>query len=135
VLLEAELRSIVATADPKRIDFVLAILKAYDGQPFIHGLCKEIAATLPPDDERLDSLDDALESMGVTSGEFGRVEALKERRDTIADWHDDDREPVRLYAERFVRDLNRAIAAEQRRSEESYALRRLEYGDESEGES
>jgi len=126
-LLEAELRSIIATADPERIDFVLAILNAYDGQPFIHDLCKEIAAILPPDDERLDSLDNAIESMGVTGGEFGRVEALRERRDTIAEWRDDDREPVRLYAERFVRGLNRAIAAEQRRSEESYALRRLEY--------
>lgn len=82
---------------------------------------------LTADDALIGLVEIVLESMGTTSGEFGRVIGLKQKRSEIAEWMSDEREAVRRFSDLFVRRLDSTIAAEQRRSEESLALRKLEY--------
>ncbi len=126
--LEALLLQRISTGSRDEIAFVLGILRAYNGQPFLHRLCKEIVAVLSENDELLDLVAIVLDATGVTTGEFGRVTALQEKSSQIEPWLEDPRERVREFARRHRHGLHQQIAAARRRSEEDLALRKLEYG-------
>ena len=125
--LDALLLERVVTGDRDEVAFVLGIMRAYNGEPFLHRLCKEIVAALPASDELLDLVRIVLDSMGVTTGEFGRVEGFRRKRTEIEPWLEDPREPVRDFARRHLHGLDQQSAAEQQRSEEDLALRKLEH--------
>lgn len=125
--LEEALRAYVGTGDARDTKFVIETLRAYSGEAFLHPIAKDIVASLPGDDDLLNLVQIAVEPSGVTTGEFGRVNRLKQHREAITTWRDDEREPVKSFAERYIHQLDNSIRAEQRRSEESAALHKLEY--------
>lgn len=125
--LESALKAYVATGNREDTHFVVEVLRAYSGQSFLQPLCKEIIAALPDDDPLRNSVEIALQPSGVTTGEFGHVARLKQHREDMGGWASDQRELVRSFAATYVKRLDNSIAAEQRRSEESLALRKLEY--------
>lgn len=130
--LEASLRSIVAEGDRKGLEFVLAVLRSFDGQNVLHPICRDIVAALQPEDELLIEVEIVLDSTGMVSGQFGFVEAYQVKKAEIQGWLTDPREPVRAFAERHMRNLDRQIAADQRRSMEEHELRKRAYEDLSE---
>jgi hypothetical protein len=109
---------------------VLSILRSYEGGPFLHGICKELIDVLPEADERVNQVIIILDSTGVVSGEFGMVQAYEKKKQEVEDWSNDPRPKVRSFAEKYRRHLDRAIAAEQRRSEAAYELRRRDWPEE-----
>jgi hypothetical protein len=121
--LEQKLISVVQEGTDDAIEFVLQVLRAYQGQEFLHGVCKELVDHLPANDERLGEVEVILESTGVVAGQFGFVEAYQQTKGQVSSWFNDSRPKVRSFAERYRRSLDRAIAAEQRRSEADYELR------------
>jgi ppGpp synthetase/RelA/SpoT-type nucleotidyltranferase len=125
--IEALLMSIVREGTDDAIDFVLRVLRTYEGEPFVHSLCKAIVDALPDDDRRLLEIEIILQSTGVVAGEFGFVEAYQRKKEKVSTWLTDERSKVRVFAERFIRTMDRSIAAEQRRSETEYELRRREW--------
>lgn len=84
------------------------------------------------DDSRLNEIEVILESTGVVSGQFGFVESYQRKKEEVAPWLTDTRPKVRTFAERYQRTLDRSIAAEQRRSEADYELRRRQWPEEDE---
>ena len=78
-------------------------------------------------DDLLSDLEIVLQSTDVVSGEFGLVEAYKEKRGAIAPWLSDEDSKVRSFAERYIGGLDSQIAAEQRRSEERLEIRKRMY--------
>jgi ppGpp synthetase/RelA/SpoT-type nucleotidyltranferase len=126
---EAKLIGVVQEGTKEAIDFVLGILRAYQGEAFLHGVCKEIVNNLPEKDRRLDEIEIILESTGVVWGQFGRVEVYQRKKEEISSWLCDSRPKVIAFAEKYQRFLDRAVAAEQRRSEADYELRRREWAD------
>jgi hypothetical protein len=56
-------------------------------------------------------------------------EAYQRKKAEIAPWLDDERDKVRLFAERYTRSLDRQIAAEQRRAQEDIEMRKRDYDD------
>jgi hypothetical protein len=126
-LLEPELRKFVE-ADGKDLKFVVQVLRAFEGEEFLHPLIKDVIARLNPKSDLLGEIELALDESGVVSGEFGFVDLYKQRREQIIGWLDDDRPHVREFAERKIRSLERMIAAEQRRAEEDYELRKRNWG-------
>ncbi|MEH6725064.1 MAG: RelA/SpoT domain-containing protein [Hyphomicrobiales bacterium] len=125
--LETSFRSIVAEGERSDIEFVIAVLRAFNGQAALQPVCREIVAALNPDDELLNEIAVVLDATGVVSGQFGFVEAYQRKRVELEDWLSDPRDPVRAYAERHIRSLERAIAADQRRGMEEQELRKREY--------
>jgi ppGpp synthetase/RelA/SpoT-type nucleotidyltranferase len=109
------------------IEFLVQVLGSYNGQSFTHGLSKAIVEALPPDDPLLDQVSTALDSTGVLHGEFGRVEAYRQKKQDIEQWFVDSRERVRDFAKRHVYGLDQQIAGEQRRSEEDREFRKRSY--------
>jgi hypothetical protein len=132
--LEAKLISVVREGGDEPVDFVLKLLRSYQGQTFLHGVCKEIVDSLPENDGRLGEVEVILETTGVVSGQFGLVDAYQRKKEEVASWLSDGRPKVRAFAEKYQRSLVRAIAAEQRRSEADYELRRREWPEEDEKE-
>jgi hypothetical protein len=128
--LEGKLISVVQEGTDDAIEFVLKVLRAYQGQQFLHGVCRELVDHLPADDKRLSEVEVILESTSVVAGQFGFVEAYLQKKDQVSPLLEDSRPKIRAFAERYRRSLDRAIAAEQRRSEADYELRRREWPDE-----
>ncbi|HVI61103.1 MAG TPA: ABC transporter substrate binding protein [Bradyrhizobium sp.] len=128
--LGAKLVAIVQECTDAAINFVLTILQTYQGQPALHDVCKEVVDKLPENDSRLNEIEVILESTGIISGQFGFVEAYQRKKNEVSPWLSDPRPKVRAFAERYQRTLDRSIAAEQRRSETDYELRRREWPEE-----
>jgi hypothetical protein len=123
------LQDLIEGHDKADIEFVVSILRNYEGKPFINDLCKEIVAVLPPEDPLLNEIEAALDSTGVVTGEFGFVEAYKRKKLETELWLSDPRERVRSFASSRVLSLDRRISAEQRRSEEDLEMRKRDYGE------
>jgi hypothetical protein len=60
------------------------------------------------------------------------VEAYQSKKNEMEGWLTDPRPAVRDFAEKYQRSLDRSIAAEQRRSETDYEMRRRDWPEEEE---
>jgi hypothetical protein len=127
---QASLVNLIRTAGETELDFVSSVLRAYDGQTFIHPVAKQLIKELPPDSELLNDVSIALQSTGVVAGEYGMSEAYEKKRLEVLDWLEDPHERVRAFAAKYIADLESMRDFERRRADESIALRKFEYGEE-----
>lgn len=109
------------------VEFMVRTLSAYQGQTFLNEACREAVRVLPPDDDLLSIVEIVLESTGVWSGEFGRVEAYARKKQKMSGWLMDPDAHVRAFAEKRLLTIDRQMAAEQRRSEEDLEMRKRMY--------
>lgn len=126
---QAELLKMVQTGDITDCEFVLAVLRSYEGQPFIQKVCKEIISRLPPESQLRLEVAVAMESTGVVTGEFGMAEAYERKKIEVKDWLTDPDTKVREYAKWYIENLDAMSAAERKRAEEQIALRKHRYGE------
>lgn len=124
---EQKLRSYIEDNNREDVEFVVRVLSAYRGQPSLYETCKAIVRALSPDDTLLSNVQIVLETTGVVSGEFGFVEAYKQKREALLPWSSDVDPKVKAFAEQYIGSLDRQIAAEQRRSEEDLEMRKRRY--------
>ena len=126
--LEIALRAYIETTVVEDKRFVVAILRAFSGEEFLQPICMDLIALLPADDPLVDAIVITLEPSGVTRGAFGRVERLKAHLATIQAWINDGRASVKVFAEKYIHQIDNSIRVEQQRSEEGLAMRQQEYG-------
>lgn len=127
---QASLTNLIRTAREGELNFVSSVLRAYDGQSFIHPVAKQLIQALPSDSEILNEVSIALQSTGVVSGEYGMSEAYEKKRLEVLDWLLDPRERVRAFAAKYIAELEAMRDSERRRADESIALRKFKYGEE-----
>ena len=127
---QVSLVNLIRTAGEAELNFVSSVLRAYDGQSFIHDVAKQFIQALPPDSELLDEVSIALQSTGVVSGVYGMSEAYEKKRLEVQDWLKDPRERVRTFATKYIAKLEAMRDSERRRADESVALRKFQYGEE-----
>jgi hypothetical protein len=109
------------------VEFVLSVMRAYEGQEFLHPLLRDIVDRLDPADDELRTIVHiVIESSGVLVGEYGSVEAQEKRKALVAAWADDERPRVREFATRFVRSAENTLAWERRRADQSFASRNID---------
>ncbi|MHB8380754.1 MAG: hypothetical protein ACYDC3_00230, partial [Candidatus Binataceae bacterium] len=92
-----------------------------------HEVLKCIVVKYPEDQSKLSGVCISIDSTGGVTGEFGFVEAMRQKKAAIGPWSDDPRPEVRAFVAKHLRDLDLRIADEQRRAEESKALRELQF--------
>lgn len=109
------------------IAFVLSVLRAYEGQEFLHPLLREIVAMLEPGDELLRTVELVIIATGVLTGEHGSVEAQSARRALVKGWENDERERVRAYATAFVKSGQNSLAWERRRADQRVAMQKIDW--------
>ncbi len=127
--LENELRKLIDANNPTDIDFVLAILRTYDGSAAILELGKAIVRAVPERSPSWNELAAAIETTGVVSGEYGMLHAYEHKRDEIEPWKSDGNARVRAFADWLIENLNHMIDSESKRVNEEIALRKYKYGD------
>ena len=126
---EAELLKILRTGEDDDLKIVLAVLRNYEGEPFIHGVCKEIIRSVPQENELLTEVTIALEGTGVVAGAYGFAEAYDRKAEEVRDWLTDPDERVRSFAEQYIDSLQKMSAAERLRADERIELRKHRYGE------
>jgi len=109
------------------IEFVLSVLRAFEGENFLHPLLRRIVGLLHAEDELLGIVDIVINSSGVLVGEYGSVEAQEARKALVAEWAADENEAVRAFAASFVKSADNQLAMERRRADRSIALRKIAY--------
>lgn len=114
-------------ASRQGIEFVLSVLRAFEGQKFLHPLLRSIVAVLPAEDELLRIVEIVIDSSGVLVGDYGSVEAQEARKALVAEWETDQNEAVRAFAANFVKLSDNQLAMERRRADRSVALRQIDY--------
>jgi len=118
---------IAAKGGEDDVDFLLQVFRNYRGEPAIHPLAKILVHALPEDDKRLGLVEILLENTGVVSGEFGMVEAMRERKALMAKWLKEEDARVQAFAKRCIRHLDNRIAMEQRDAEMRKEQRKRDY--------
>ena len=108
---------------------MVQVLSSYHGVVSLNETCKAVVGALPAGDPLLSGVEMVLQNTGVVSGEFGLVQAYQAKKLEMAGWLADPDAKIRAFAESYVLLLDRQIAAEQRRSEESIEMRKRMYGD------
>jgi ppGpp synthetase/RelA/SpoT-type nucleotidyltranferase len=124
-----ELHAVVAKGKPEDFRFVLQVLQIYKGEVELHPLLQQIVDAVPDDSDVLVGVSVALNQTGVLRGEFGFVEANLRKKSEMETWLTYPREKVRKFANERISTLERQIAEEQRRAEQSLELRKREYGE------
>ncbi len=127
--LENKLINLVQTGDLRNIEMVISILRAYQGQTFLHKTCMAIVENLDDGHELLRDIKIVLEDSGVVSGEFGFVQLYQNKIEEIKYWQQSQNPKVVEFSNSYIKGLERQIAAEQRRAEQGVAARKLEYGE------
>jgi hypothetical protein len=125
---EEKLLEFLTNRKERNLQIVMAILKNYEGEIFLHKICKELIKALPENDKRLIEIEIILMSTGVVRGEFGFAEAYEQKKQEVADWLQDQHEQIRNFADRYLKDLDLRIAQETRRAKESIELRKHQFG-------
>jgi len=124
-----ELLALIREGGERNLDVVLAVLRNYEGQPFIHDVCKAVIKAVPIDSEYRTEVAIALESTGVVAGEYGLAEAYERKIKEIKDWLTDPDEKVQEFARWYSSNLEQRIVGERKRVDEEIALRKHRYGE------
>jgi hypothetical protein len=82
---------------------------------------------MPEGDPRLAELEISLRGTDGVVGEFGIVDALRKKKEEVTPWLEDPRPRVKAFAIKYLRNLDRSIAAEQRTAEQERELRKRDF--------
>ena len=126
---EAELLRLINEGDEKDLEFVIAVLRNYDGQAFVQNVCKAIIRKIPFESEWRTEVYVALQNTGVVSGEYGFAEAYERKRTEIEGWLTDESERVRTFAAWYIDGLDQMIDADRKRADEGNALRKHRFNE------
>lgn len=125
---QQKLLEVIQSKEEKDLLFVMSILRNYDGDPIIHNICKEIVNLLPDGSNLTNELSIILQSTGVVSGEYGFVQAYKQKIEDIQPWLQDQSPRVKEFAQNYIVSLEKSIEYETKRADEDIALRKHHYG-------
>ena len=111
------------------LQFVAGVLRAYNGETFIHPVAKELIKRLPPGSPLVMEVEIALQSTDVVSGEYGMAEAYEKKRLEALVWLQDPDDHVRTFAGKYISQLEVMRDSERAQAEESITLRKFTYGE------
>jgi len=123
------LNALIAGADGDTLSFVISLLEGFEGRETLLPILRAILASDAATDDIEKTVSHVFHETGVMTGEFGAAQTYQAKADSIRPWLDDDSGRVKAFAEKEIRSLERAVAAETRRAQEEIALRRLDYGE------
>lgn len=126
--LEGLLLDYVGTGSEDDIEFVIGILRAYEGSSSILAVCKAIIMAVPERSRIWNEIAAAIETTRVVSGEYGMMQAFGRKLQEISGWENDDDDRVRAFAQWLTEGLQRRIVDERQRADEGLALRKYRYG-------
>lgn len=129
--LESEIIKLVKKGGDKNAKIVISLMRAYKGEPFLHGVCKKFIKKYHSAKYEKEMFI-ILSQTGVVSGEYGFVEAYKAKRQEIQDWKKDKNKTIRSFVKKYEVKKYEAYLAmrivyEQKRADEDIEMRKREF--------
>ena len=121
------LAELVKSGGETEADFALAILRNYKGEESTHIVLKEIVSQFSEDISKLKRVKIVVDSTGVVSGELGFAEAWRAKKKSLEKWLGDERQVVKVFAEKHIVTLEMMIASEHRTAEAEREMRKCSY--------
>ena len=123
------LGTLVDQDDADTLQFLVEVLKGFKGRKELLPLLRQILLSPAAPDNIERSIQSLIEETGVTSGEFGLVQAYLGKAEMLEPWLQDGSDRVKRFAKSLIDGLKNRAASENRWSEQEQALRRLRYGE------
>jgi ppGpp synthetase/RelA/SpoT-type nucleotidyltranferase len=130
-----KLSDMAANGSDEDVGFVLGVLQNYKGELATHPVLMALVNRLPDGDPRFGEVEISLENTGGVWGEFGFVEAFRQKKAEMAAWLEDPRPRVKSFAADYIGRLDQRIASEQRRAEQESELRKRSFEEDEDPES
>ncbi len=124
--LETALVRLIKSQNKNRARIVLYILRAYEGEEFLHKVCKEFIKQFPRNKRYRQEMFIILSQMGVVTGEYGFVEGYKNKKKMIQSWKNDKSKVIRDFAREYEKYLDDCIKYEKKRAEEDIEIQKRE---------
>jgi len=125
--LEEELIGLIKSKVSKKVEIVFNILRAYEGEDFLHNVCKELIKEYPKNEDYRKKIFIVLSQMGVVSGEYGFVEGFKKKKEEIQSWKKDKNKAIQLFVKEYEDYLNKRIVYEKKQADEDIELRKRQF--------
>ena len=125
--LEKELIGLIKSKENKKVEIVFNILCAYEGEDFLHNVCKELIKEYPKNEDYHKKIFIVLSQMGGVSGEYGYVEGFKKKKEEIQIWKEDKNKAIQLFVEKYEDYLDKRILYEKKQADEDIELRRRRF--------
>jgi len=126
-VLEKELIKLIRSKNKKNIRIVFDILHAYQGEEFLHNICKELIKEYPENDDYHERIFFVLSQMGAVSGEYGFVEGFKRKKKEIQSWKKDKNKAIQLFVKKYEDFLDNRILYEKKQADEDIELRKRRF--------
>jgi len=127
-VLEKELIKLIKSKNNKKVTIVLNILQAYEGEDFLHNVCKELIKEYPKNEDYRKEIFIVLSQMGGVSGEYGFVKGLKKKKKEIQSWKKDKNKVIQVFVKRYEAFLDKRILYEKKQADEVIELRKRRFG-------
>lgn len=127
--LETRLIEILKSKRKNKARIAIYVLRAYKGEQFIHGVCKEFIKQFPTSKRYQNEMFVILSQTGVVSGEYGFVNAYEGRIADIQSWKTDRSKVIQRFAKNYEEYLRSRISSEKKRADEEIDHRQREYGE------
>jgi hypothetical protein len=114
--------------DENELKLILAMVKSYEGHVSILPLIRRLLKEIECNEANIQDISHALLGTGVTRGEYGYANALKNKLEDIKPWLNDDHANVVKFAYQYSAYLKGSIEAEIKRVDEQVALEKHKYG-------
>jgi ppGpp synthetase/RelA/SpoT-type nucleotidyltranferase len=125
-VLENEMIYLIKKSGGRNAKIVISVLRAYKGEPFLHGVCKEFIKKYHSD-KYMKEMFIVMSQTGVVSGEYGFVEAYKAKREEVQDWKKDKNKSIQSFVGKYEAYLDKRIIQEQKQADEDVELRKKEF--------
>jgi len=122
ITLEKELLRLISTGSKEEAKIVLEILRAYEGNAYLHKVCKEFIKKYSKNQGYIQDMFVILSQTGTVVGEYGFVEAYKRKKEDIQSWKVGRDRKVAHFVKEYEDYLDRRIAWEKKRSDERIEL-------------
>jgi hypothetical protein len=121
-LLELELQKLIQSGRKKDAQIILRILRSYEGQSSSHSICRKFIEKYGNDKNYVRELHAILSKTGVVSGEYGFVEAYKQKKTAIQSWKEDTHPAIQNFISGYEEYLDGNIEHESLRAHENTEL-------------
>ena len=111
------------------VPFACEVLRQFDGNERVYSVCQVMAEVVGENEDVIYQIRSVIEATGVTSGEFGRAEAMEAKAERLKSWLEHRDPKVQKFAHDFISDLDKIALDERRRGTERRERRRRDFDD------
>ncbi len=126
-VLEKELIKLIKSKNNKKVEIVFNILRAYEGEEFLHNVCKELVREYPKNKDYHKKIFTVLSQMGAVWGEYGSVKGLEKKKEEIQSWKKDKNKAIKLFVKKYEDYLEKRILYEKKQADKVIELRKRRF--------